>query len=76
MNPTKRKMTGVVAAVIVAASIFAGGVAVGQTTQRFSDVSPDAYYHDAAIWADAAGITTGCGDGTKFCHTTTSRGRT
>ena len=28
---------------------------------------PDAYYHDAAIWADAAGITTGCDDGTKFC---------
>ena len=63
----KRNAKHAIFAAIAIVAVFAGGVALGQATQRFSDVSPDDYFHDAAIWADAAGITTGCGDGTKFC---------
>ena len=32
----------------------------------FTDVSPDAYYYDAVLWAVEQGITTGTGDGTTF----------
>ena len=55
------------AVLMVAVVVFAGGGAVGQSTQRFSDLAPEHYAHDAAVWADAVGVTGGCGDGSKFC---------
>lgn len=61
--------TRLIVAAIVCMAFLGGALAATAIaqSQRFSDVPPDAYYHDAAIWADNAGITTGCEDGTKFC---------
>ncbi len=41
---------------------MAGSPAVSGTSP-YSDVAPGAFYHDAVIWADGLGITTGYGNG-------------
>ncbi len=37
-----------------------------ENASPFTDISPDAYYYDAVLWAVEKGITTGTGDGTTF----------
>lgn len=51
-------------AATIAILLFAGGAAVGQSVQRFSDVPTDHYAHGAIEWAARNGITSGYGDGT------------
>ena len=56
------RRTLVVAAIVVA--VLAGGVAVAQTAQRFSDVPADHPQADAIAWAAETGLTAGYEDGT------------
>ncbi|MCY3616634.1 MAG: S-layer homology domain-containing protein [Acidimicrobiaceae bacterium] len=51
-------------AVIAAAVLAAGGTAVAQTSQRFSDVPADHPAHGAVEWAAEVGLTLGYDDGT------------
>lgn len=61
-----RRIYVVIMVVTATIAVFATGVAIGQS-QRFDDVPPSHYAFDAAEWAVVHGITSGCGDGTRFC---------
>ena len=51
-------------AVVTAVAVLAGGTAIAQTSQRFSDVPADHPQADAIMWAADTGLTVGYGDGT------------
>ena len=57
----KPLLAAVVAVVVVFAVV---GTVVAQSSQRFSDVSPDHPDYDAVQWAAEVGVTTGYDDGT------------
>ena len=44
--------------------LAAGSAVLAQSLQRFPDVAPDHYAHDAIQWAAEVGVTTGYTDGT------------
>ena len=54
----------------------AGSPAPAGTQMPFSDVSEDAYYHDAVLWAVEQGITTGLTATTFGSDTVVTRGQT
>ena len=63
----------VLVAVIAVAVLAAAGTVAAQSSQRFEDVPPDAYYYEPVEWAFANGITGGC-TATEFCpHDTLTR---
>lgn len=66
-----RKLIPTAIIAVAVAVLAAAGTVAAQSTQRFGDVPPDAYYYEAVNWAVDHGITTGCGDGTNFCPTRT-----
>ena len=53
-----------VVAAVVAVAVLAGGTAIAQSSQRFSDVPADHPQADAIHWAADTGLTLGYGDGT------------
>ena len=62
-----RKLIPTAIIAVTVAVLAAAGTVAAQSTERFADVAPDAYYYDAVNWAVDNGITSGCGDGTNFC---------
>ena len=54
----------------------AGSPRVTGTASRFADVSPDAYYYDAVLWAAEQGITGGTTDTTFSPNATVTRAQT
>ena len=63
----KRALSLLLALVMAAALLPAAAFAAESSgLDKFTDLSPDAYYLDAVEWAVENGITTGTGDGTTF----------
>ena len=51
------------------------GTPASEGTMPFADVSPDAYYHDAVLWAANCGVTTGTSATTFSPNDPCSRGQ-